>query len=259
MSITHITSTAHSLIKQRRKLHDKKGRQSQGLCVAEGLRTCKTLLASPLVLEELFVVSALQEEAERLAPEGTIVVVNDMVMKKLSNAATPSGILATFRIPLAPDPAELGSGIVLTHMSDPGNMGTLIRTCAALARPSLVCIEGVDPWSPKVIQASAGTIGYVTLFEWKWSELVQHCREKSVALSALVVTGGAMLQAVSVQDPHLFVIGSEAHGIPAAYLEDCAQQITLPMPGATESLNAAIAGSIALYLQYLVTQQQISL
>jgi len=227
--------------------------------MAEGLRTCTTLLASPLVLEELFVVSALQEEAERLVPEGNIVVVNDMVMKKLSTATTPSGILATFQLPSAPEPTRLGSGIVLAQVSDPGNMGALIRTCAALAMPSVVCIEGVDPWSPKVIQASAGMIGQVTLFEWRWAEVVQQCREMNISLSALVVAAGSMLNSQLLREPHLFVIGNEAHGIPEAYLADCAEQITLPMPGKTESLNAAIAGSIALYLQYLATQRYISL
>lgn len=255
MSMTHITSTAHTLIKQRRKLQDKKGRASQGLFIAEGIRTCKTLLEASVGLEELFATSTLREEALQLVSEEQIIIVNDSVMKKLSSATTPSGILGTFRIPAPPENSALTGGIVLTHINDPGNMGTLIRTCAALAMPSVVCIEGVDPWSPKVVQASTGTIGTVALWNWSWDELITASKEAGIPLAALVVTGGSMISAQTPAPHRLFVVGNEATGIPNRYLEDCSEQITLPMPGNTESLNAAIAGSIALYLQYLATHK----
>jgi len=59
----------------------------------------------------------------------------------------------------------------MARVSDPGNMGTLIRTCAALNIKSVVVVEGSDPWSPKVVQASAGTIGLINIYCTNWQEL----------------------------------------------------------------------------------------
>ena len=106
-------------------------------------------------------------------------------------------------------------------------------------------IEGVDPYSPKVVQASTGTIGMISLFQWSWQELLKN--KGNLSLIALAVSGGKSPSEVTA-DNTLLVIGSEAHGIPKEWIEKCDDTLTLPMPGATESLNAAVAGSIALYV-----------
>jgi RNA methyltransferase, TrmH family len=124
-------------------------------------------------------------------------------------------------------------------------MGTLIRSCAAMNYKTVVCIKGTDPWSPKVVQASAGTIGMVNIFQVTWDELIQN--KQNLNLCALVVSGGNKPQDIDLSNT-LLVVGSEAHGIPDEWLGQCEQKLTLPMPGKTESLNAAVAGSIALYL-----------
>lgn len=257
MSSTHITSVAHILIKQRRRLHEKKGRETQGLFMAEGIRTCNALVASTIVLQELFVTHALYQQAMLLAPEDQIIIVNDPVMKKLSTASTPSGMIGIFKIPETKTAENIGTGIVLAQISDPGNAGTLIRTCAALGIQSIIAVEGVDLWSPKVIQSSAGTIGRVDIFEWSWQQLTEYAGRHKILLAALVVEGGSplVIEQQKTTDARLFVIGNEAHGIPEGWLRSCNEQITLPMPGKTESLNAAIAGSIVLYINYLNTNK----
>ncbi len=225
--------------------------------MAEGIRTCQTLASSPIILEELFVTHELYQDATQIATEDQIIIVNDPVMKKLSSASTPSGMIGIFKIPEQPTEIEIRSGVVLAQINDPGNAGTLIRTCAALNICTVLCVEGVDPWNPKVIQASAGTIGTVTIIEWSWNRVVEYAHHHGISLSALVVEGGTMLSATNrthTDRSQLFVIGNEAHGIPKAWVDQCTEQITLPMPGKTESLNAAIAGSIALYVQYLATR-----
>ncbi len=85
----------------------------------------------------------------------------------------------------------------------------------------------------------------LNIFQWSWEQLVAHKGKKK--LSALVISGGKDTQKIKGEDT-LLVVGSEAHGIPQEWIAACDQTITLPMPCGTERLNAAVAGSIALYL-----------
>ncbi len=165
-------------------------------------------------------------------------------MEKMSTTKTPSGYLAVFTIPPKPQPT-FERGIVLANITDPGNMGTLIRSATAMNVKTVVIVDGVDPWSPKVVQASAGTVGSVALLECSWQELLTYKQDKQ--LCAFVVKNGKTPQELELNDM-LLVIGNEAHGISNDWLNDCEFTCTLPMPGNTESLNAAVAGSIALYL-----------
>lgn len=242
----HITSRTNPLIKHIALLQQKKYRQEFKQFLAEGERTCATLIHHGLQPLAVIVTERMVSRAEKMTATDVITIVPDHVMEKISTSESPSGIVCQFAIPSQPAASTLSApGIVLAQITDPGNMGTLIRTAAALNIKSVVIVESTDPWSPKVVQASAGTIGSVSLFSWSWDELLHH--KKKYQLGALVVDGGKNPAQISLNNM-LCVVGSEAHGIPAAWIAQCDEQLTLPMPGATESLNAAVAGSIVLYL-----------
>lgn len=172
-------------------------------------------------------------------------MVSTSIMERISPSSTPSGILAVFPIPPKPAASQVGAGLVLAQVADPGNMGTLIRSCAAFGYRSVVVVGGCDPFSPKVIQATAGSIAHVTIFRWSWSELLAH--KGDLSLCALVAQGGKSPKEVPLLQT-LLVVGNEAHGISSEWITDCDAAITLPMCGEIESLNAAVAGSIALYI-----------
>lgn len=240
-----ITSTQNPEIKHLVSLHSAKGRKAAGQCIGQGLRVCKTMIDSGLVLVACYVTEAKLTDVKSFIDHSFIRLVNDTIMKKISTTMEPSGIVCIFKQPDPPSVDALSSGIVLARLQNPGNVGTLIRTCAAMNQTSIVLIESVDPWNPKVVQASAGTIGLVNLFQWDWKRLVHN--KNNLQLAALIVKGGASI--ASIKDTqNLLVVGSEAHGIPAEWVTQCDTSITLVMPGETESLNAAVAGSIALYL-----------
>lgn len=241
-----ITSIQNPEIKDVAKLADAKDRKSQQRFIAEGLRTIATFIENNKIPMQLYATPRMQEQVQQLTLEFTLV--SEPVMAKMSQASTPSGVLGVFAIPKQPDPLKLGEGIVLAQLTDPGNIGTLIRTCAALGRYSVVAIETADLWSPKVIQASAGTIAKMQVFHWSWEDLLRH--KRTMNLVGLVVSNGELLKKKLPNS--LLVIGSEAHGIPAHWVEQCDQAVTLPMPGEVESLNAGVAGSIAMYLAWNV-------
>ncbi|MFC1845538.1 TrmH family RNA methyltransferase [Candidatus Dependentiae bacterium] len=222
-----------------------KGRKSQGKFIAEGLRVCTTMVEAGWQPEQVYAIQNMVDEAKKIAPEQKITLVDNEVMQKISQATTPSGLLVVFNLPKKPKTEKLGSGIVLANISDPGNMGTLIRTAAAMGLKSVVVVEGADPWGHKVVQATAGTIAKVDVFVWSWEKLLDLKGENKLA--ALVVRDGQKPDQMEKENT-LLVIGNEAHGLPQEWLKDCNQQIMLPMPGNTESLNAAVAGSIGMYL-----------
>lgn len=240
--MTLISSRQNPAVKTVCALHDAKERKAQQRFIAEGLRTISTFAQHAFVPEALYVTPEMQKDTEQAGIKNFQLVTDD-VMKKMSASSTPSGILAVFKIPQPA--AGLTSGLVLAQISDPGNMGTLIRTCAAMGFKTVVVVEGTDLWSPKVIQASAGTIALVQIFQWTWKELIE--KKGSITLCALVVAGGKQPEELDLSNS-LLVVGSEAHGLPPAWTAQCEQKMTIAMPGNTESLNAAVAGSIALYL-----------
>jgi len=173
-------------------------------------------------------------------------IVSDPVMEKTSNATTPSGIYAIFQIPTSKHLPKSGPGIILVNVSDPGNMGTLIRTAAAMNIKEVIIVGGTDPYSPKVIQSTAGCLAAINLHQTTFENLMN----QNLQLCALVVKDGKLPDQVNLHNTFL-VVGNEAHGLTDQHINACQQKITIPMPGQAESLNAGVAGSIGLYLMSL--------
>lgn len=238
MTVTQAT------IKRIRQLHDKKGREKYRECIVEGKRALKTVLAAGTWhLKQLYIT---HEEAELNPSEfKDYLIISASTMRKISTMVTPPGYLGIFALPnYSP---EIQPGIVLADIQDPGNMGTIIRTAVALHVPSIVIVQGADVFSPKVIQATAGTIASASLVVCSWKELV--AQRNTIPLCALVIDNAEPFNP-SHASRSLLVVGNEGSGIPKEWLSDCQRYETLSMPANAESLNAAIAASIALYLGY---------
>lgn len=252
-TIRTISSVNNEEIKEIAKLGSTKERATQGRFIAEGARVCTTLIEAGLKPEQIYVID--QEHAQQMQPlvtEKKITLVLPHVMEKMSQATTPSGVLGVFPIPSKPALNTLSSGLVLAKIADPGNLGTLLRTAAAMNKQSVVLVSTVDPYSPKVVQSSAGFIAHLDIFRVDWDTLLKARAKQKLTLVALVVEGGKKPEALDLKDT-LLVVGSEAHGIPEPWFDTCDQKMTIPMPGHIESLNAAVAGSIALYIAYQQT------
>jgi len=229
-------------------LHKEKNRTIHQLYIAEGIRTCKTLIDAGNITKRVYVLETLVPEVKKFVDEQYITVVTEPVMEKISATKTPSGLLAVFRMQPQPTLDEVTSGLVLVQISDPGNMGTLIRSCAAMGCTTVVVVEGTDPWSPKVVQSSAGAVGKVRIVQSSWDMLLEH--KGNYKLCAMVVKDGKTPDQIDFSNT-LLVVGNEAHGISSEWLKTCDETLTIPMPGDMESLNAAVAGSIGLYLAFV--------
>jgi len=243
--IRRILSHTNSIVQHVVKLHNVKYRTEFQEFIAQGERTISTLITAGHIPAILFVVEDDLKEAKKLATHDTIIIVEPSIMEKISTTKSPSGMLAVFKIPAQPSYNAISSGIVLVEIQDPGNAGTLVRTAVAMNKKTAIFVESVDAWSPKVVQASAGAIGMLNVFCMSWQELIEN--KGDIPLCALIVS--------SPQNPRnpdlsnaLIVIGNEGHGIARQRVGQCEEKMTLAMPGGFESLNASIAGSIALYI-----------
>lgn len=253
----YINSVSNPEVKYIVSLYDSWKRKIEKKCIFQGKRVIESGLEYGLKLDKIYftkknlnlVQDLLKIRSELYKNrENFLVQVSDHVMEKISNLTNSSGLLAIF-YEKESNIDQLDSGLVLFNLANPGNVGTLIRTTASCNVKSIVIIEGVDPWSAKVIQASAGTIAFVNIFRISWQELLLIKEKKSLKLYALVVKNGANIDIVDKNNA-LLVIGNEANGIPKEYIDDCDYTITLKMQNNIESLNAAVAGSIALYLTF---------
>lgn len=246
--IKTITSRTNETVKSIAQLHSAKGREEQKQFIAEGARTCQTLIENGMELVQMYTTKEQFATVKEFTKNYFITLVEGHVMAKMSAANSPSGILGVFKIPGQPSFGTLDSGLVLANVTDPGNVGSLIRTCAALNIKNIIAVDGADIWSPKVVQASAGALAQVKIYTPSWPVLLKW--KKDFKLCALVVKGGKAPSELDFSKT-LLVVGNEANGIPKEWLRDMDSYLTLAMPGDTESLNAAVAGSIALYLAFV--------
>ena len=127
--------------------------------------------------------------------------------------------------------------LALWRVTDPGNVGTLLRTADAFDAAVSLSPECADPLGPRAVRASAGAIFRVPLVAW--NDTPGRC-------VGLVAHGGAALSEVDLEPPLTILLGSEREGLPEALVTSC-YKATIPLPGEAESLNVAAAGAIALY------------
>lgn len=240
-----ITSLQNESIKHAVKLQESSYRKAQSQFVAQGYTTCITLIkAGYQPVAQYLTHPFYLRHADEFDVEN-IVIVPNQIIDKISTTNTPSGIVVIFAIPKTTF-TPTSNALVLYNIQDPGNMGTIIRSAAAMNIENIFNISGCDPYSPKVIQATVGTIALSKIIQTDWNSfLTKHAHIKTCAL---VVNDGKAPKEVNLSES-ILVIGNEGQGLPDDIVAACSQKLTIPMPGKTESLNAAVAGSIALYLK----------
>jgi TrmH family RNA methyltransferase len=241
-----ISSLRNEQIKEVRRLHDAGARRRSGKTLIEGPNLVDAALAAGVIPEVVCVGESSGdrwEEAEALGAR--ILVTTDDVLRSISTTQHPRGPVAVVRAP-APDPLRAARTVVLWEIADPGNCGTLIRTAAALGW-NVAFVGGVDPWNPKVLRAGAGG-HFATRLSRLGDEPVAALRAAGLTPIATLVEGGVSPEAIVSELPLALIIGNEANGLSREVAAACDDVLSLAMPGGSESLNAAVAGSIAMYV-----------
>ena len=239
----------HNLEKLIRSLHSRHGRKKHKLCLCEGVRACGELLAHrPDLVKHAVKTDDCVLPAEFDAVD--FITVPQEKMKQLSPTVTPQGVLFTVKRPETEYQEQFESpyALVLDGVSDPGNMGTIIRTARAAGLSEIFLTSGcADPFSDKVIRSALASQFALQIF--RFANLGEAVRElRGAGCKNFWKTdphGGVPL----FEEPELFtdaaiIIGGEASGVSAH--PEC-RPVTIPMPGKSESLNAAQAATIFMF------------
>lgn len=172
------------------------------------------------------------------------------VLEKVADAQTPQPVLAVVRFVVS-DLRQLpvdGLILVLHEIRDPGNAGTVIRSAdAAGVRAVIFTGQSVDPFNPKTLRATAGSIFRVPIAVGSLGEVLEHLRLQGARTFATVVRGGVSHRTVDFTKPAVVVIGNEAEGLDPSSVALCQGTITIPMTGHSESLNAGVAASLVAF------------
>jgi TrmH family RNA methyltransferase len=228
----------------RRLAGSRAARRELGLFVVEGPRLLAEALAASLEVHEVFV-----EDPERW-PGATLV--RPGTLDRVGDAETSQGVVALVKSPRQ----RLGDVMrgaeplvfVLVDIADPGNLGTVLRSAEACgATGVIVAGRSVDPLSPKVVRASAGALFRVPLAVVDGvEEALALLEERGCRRWATVVDGGTELYDCELTGPTALLLGSEAHGLDPRVLDrPGVQPLTIPMAASVESLNVAMAATVA--------------
>jgi TrmH family RNA methyltransferase len=231
-----ITSLRNPLVREVVSLHTAKGRRQGDQVLLEGPTIVGEALASGLRPQLL-----LATDPDPWAGSADRVVgVSEAVLGKVATTASPQGPVAVVARPRPT--AEAPRRLVAWGIADPGNLGTMIRTAAAVGVDVAVGGDGsADPWSPKAVRAGAGAHFRTAVVE---VDSIDEALGGRPGI-ALVVVGGVPPTS-DTAGAWALVVGSEAHGLSPDVAARC-RPVTIPMPGGTESLNAAVAAAVALY------------
>ena len=232
-----------SQIKLITSLAKKKYRKQHELFVVEGVKSISEFLKSDFQLQQLFST----EDDVFNVDDSKYSFITETELKKISFLTTPNKALAIFKTPKS-RPVDTNQLIVaLDNVSDPGNLGTIIRLCDWFGVMDLVCNSAtVDCYNPKVVQASMGSLTRVNITYLDLENLLKE-------LSQIPIYGtfmnGENVYSSKIDKKGVLVLGNEANGISQNIEELVTNKISIPQFGAiqeTESLNVATATSILL-------------
>jgi RNA methyltransferase, TrmH family len=240
-------------VRRLRRLVQKRSlRWSEGVCVLEGPDLVDAALESGAEFEAVYVDQASIDQAPILAltrkasaHSVRVFALAEGVLEKIADAQTPQPVLAAVRFAQSDVSSipQTGLVLVLHDLRDPGNVGTIIRSAdAAGVNAVIVTGQSVDPYNPKTLRASAGSIFHLPVVVASFDDVV--ARFVDTALWATVVRGGRSHREVDFTEAAVVVIGNEADGLDAVTLGHCTGSISIPMDGRSESLNAGVAASL---------------
>ncbi len=252
MVITQISKNHRQWI---RGLQRRKNRDQEGVFVAEGFNALESALRSihHPVLEVIADRNHIEAVADIIFNETPLYECSDSIMNELSTESTPQGVLTICRRSEF-DSRNLGAGtsdvlLYLDRVSDPGNLGTIIRTSAWFGvRQLMLGPSCVDPFNAKSIRASAGALFAVELYMPVSPESMKGLAGRAgYQIIAMVPRGGISPEQVEKSGKNIIMMGQEAEGLSDELIGFADQVVSIRGRGDVESLNLSVASAIILY------------
>lgn len=256
----HITSRQNSLVKTLKRLAEsKRARLEAGLVLSEGNHLLTTIL-------DVGISPSLVAVAERAASKPLIqmllqrcevarcVTIADGIFDQIAPADAPAGLLTLSPLQKPTDlPSTKKDTLVLEAVQDPANVGSLVRTAVAAGVTQIILSTGcADVWSPRCLRAAQGAQWLAQIYADQ--SLPDFLKAYQGDIAATVLAGGQSLYTQVFAQPVAWLFGNEGQGLTAELVAMADRRVTIPMPGAMESLNVNAAAAVCLFEQ--VRQRQ---
>ncbi len=236
-----ITSRQNGLVKRIRALRDKKFRDESGEYVVEGAKSVREAAACG---EKLVVIAATENGATLVSDLNfPTEILSDDVFKSVSEEVSPQGVLAIVLKPTPVTEEITAKCVLLDGVSDPANVGAIIRSAAAFGYNTVLIADGADAYSNKAVRASMGGIFRVRVLSGTRAEMLEKVKVPVIVADM----DGEEINSARALKEHCIVIGNEAHGVSEEAERKAELKVAIPMQNGMESLNAAVSAGIIMY------------
>ena len=243
--MTIITSKANSVVKNAKKLHQKKYRKSAYLI--EGWHLFEEAVQAGVTIEKVF---ALESYRDQLAAFPQTIWVSEEILLDLADTQTPQGIVALIQKEEVGLP-ELHQGkfLFLEDVQDPGNVGTMIRTADAAGFTGVIVSEkSADIYSLKTLRSMQGSHFHLPIYRMPLASFVEEAKKSNLPILATTLsTESKDYRELSSLENFVLVMGNEGQGISSVMAESADQLVHIGMKGQAESLNVAVAAGILMF------------
>ncbi len=249
-----IRSKDNNIIKEVKKLKEKKYREEKGSFLVEGFRFVEEALKSSFIVEKVFIADKCMNkwtkmcENLKLEPK-PVIVISEQVLKFISNTDNPQGIIAIVKNEQIKINSQEGMYLLADRIQDPGNMGTIIRTAHAVGALGVIVTKGtVDIYNDKTLRSTMGSIFNIPVIQDKDLTTVKELVNEGFKLVASYLDNESEdFYKVDLPSKGIFIVGNEGNGISEEIVNMSHIKVKIPMPGGAESLNASVAASIMMY------------
>ena len=236
-----IISRQNEFVKHIRSLKEKKYRDLYGEYVVEGIKLTMDAALSGADVIAVATVSEYYERVKGVAEKCEIL--SEDVFKSVSDEVTPQGVIAVIKKPAESDTVSQGKSLFLDGVSDPANVGAIVRSAAAFGFNTVFIASGADPYSGKSVRASMGGIFRVKIATGERNALIGKVKVPIICADM----GGEDLKKSEVPEKFCLAIGNEAHGVSEEIRKCAVKTVAIPMQNGMESLNAAVSAGIIMY------------
>ena len=243
--MTIITSKANSVVKNAKKLHQKKYRKSAYLI--EGWHLFEEAVQAGVTIEKVF---ALESYRDQLAAFPQTIWVSEEILLDLADTQTPQGIVAVIQKEEVglPD-LHQGKYLFLEDVQDPGNVGTMIRTADAAGFTGVIVSDkSADIYSLKTLRSMQGSHFHLPIYRLPLTSFVEEAKKSDLPILATTLSRDSKdYRELSSLENFVLVMGNEGQGISSVMAESADQLVHIGMKGRAESLNVAVAAGILMF------------
>lgn len=249
-----IQSKENTTFKKLKKLKQKKYREEYNLFLAEGFKFLQLNVTPEYIILKSTMEKKLLEEIEKkivslLLDESKVLILEEKLFNQLTSQENSQGIILVYKTKINNPVPPNEILVILDRITDPGNMGTIIRLCDSVGFKELILIDGsVDVYNEKVVRSTMGSLFEVNFNYCTEKETIDFLKKENYQINVTALSSDSLpYNNLTLTDKNAIVFGSEGNGVSKSFLDIADKKIIIPIYGSAESLNVGVATGIVLY------------